>query len=259
MNQNNQKALVFAYYLSKFDLLALSELGFKTWNEAYEYSSSIWDIKSATIKNMRDEFDPIMDNPRAGWYQKPMSRSRVLIHEQYADIPLDSFTLIIKNILYPDIPNEDIEFEFDLCTIDQESTNTDTTGTYSIQRSSTGLTAEEIFIRKHNTGEIGNQGTLVDTRNDGCGYDFREDLINEHHYYEIKGRFNESGGILMTEKEWSVAKEKGNNYHLVLISNVSSPGNESIEVYSDPAGNLRAKLSVRKVIQTSWVISESEL
>lgn len=259
MNGNNQKALIFAYYLSKFDLLALSELGFKTWNAAYEYTSSLWDIKSTTIKNMRDEFDPIMDNLRAGWYQKPLSRSRALIHTQYRDIPLDSFTLLIKNILYPDSLNKYTEFETDIVNSESDFDLSENSTSYSIQRTFTGLAAEEIFIQKHSSGEIGHNGILTDTRNHGCGYDFREETLNEIHCYEVKGRFEECGGILMTEKEWAVAKEMQNNYHLVLVSNISSPGDESIAIYPNPAEILNAKLNVRKVIQTSWVIAESEL
>ena len=74
MKPKNKLALIYSYYLSRFDTAALKNLGFNTWNEAYLFASNKLDVNKHSVKNWRDEFDPI-HGFRAGWYQRPMSPS----------------------------------------------------------------------------------------------------------------------------------------------------------------------------------------
>ena len=48
---------------------------------------------------MRDEFDSIHDNPRAGWHQRPLRPSRVKVVELFDDLTEEGLSVIKKSIL----------------------------------------------------------------------------------------------------------------------------------------------------------------
>lgn len=93
-------SLIVAYYLSRKNKDALTELGFKTSKEAFNSLALVLDQKPSTIKNMRDEFDPYFDNGRVGWYQGALHGSRKEVFyglEEYSDQELSEIvTLIIQ-------------------------------------------------------------------------------------------------------------------------------------------------------------------
>ncbi|WDE97534.1 hypothetical protein PQO03_17040 [Lentisphaera profundi] len=85
----NEAALTVAYYIAKYDELAYKHLGYDNQGAAHKViAEKLLDNENAnTLKNMRDEFDAIFPNTkRAGWYQKPLSKSRVHIHEKYVNL-----------------------------------------------------------------------------------------------------------------------------------------------------------------------------
>ena len=92
-------SLTIAYYLSRFDKNALVKLGYPNFNYAFETIAHILGQKPATIKNMRDVFDPFFDNGRVGWYQRPLAGSRKEIFEKYANISFNDMTILVKNIM----------------------------------------------------------------------------------------------------------------------------------------------------------------
>ncbi len=53
-------------YLSKFDALGLKRLGFKSFAEAFNVIGYAVGAPPASIKNYRDEFDPLFPNRRKG-------------------------------------------------------------------------------------------------------------------------------------------------------------------------------------------------
>lgn len=116
---------------------------------------------------MRDELDSIMDNKRVGWYQKPLSISRVIIHEQ---LLFESFTLIIKKMMFDETSSYELNDIVDLNNVKSKGNNQKY---YSMQRISTGIKAEEYFIDLFSKSKIGHSGELKDTRALGCGCDFK--------------------------------------------------------------------------------------
>jgi predicted CopG family antitoxin len=48
---------------------------------------------------MRDEFDPLHDNPRAGWYQRPLRPSRAKVVELFQDLSEVEIRDIVQGIL----------------------------------------------------------------------------------------------------------------------------------------------------------------
>lgn len=98
--------LTVAYYLSRVNNEALKELGYKTHKAAFERLAQLFGQKPATIKNMRDEFDPYFDNGRAGWYQRQMSPSRKEVYDKMASVSDEDLTSIVKEIVKAYIPVE---------------------------------------------------------------------------------------------------------------------------------------------------------
>lgn len=99
MENNHRLALIVAYYISRFDKKALDTLGFKTMTEAFNLVGEFLNVNPNTVKNMRDEFDPIHPNSRKGWYQRELRPSRLEIVENYSYVSEDALTEIVTDIL----------------------------------------------------------------------------------------------------------------------------------------------------------------
>lgn len=85
------------------------------------------------------------------------------------------------------------------------------------------------------------QGKFIDCRHLGCGYDFKIESNNSETYVEVKGLADISGGVLFTDKEWQVARDKGGDFFLCIVKNVNE--NPEINFIQNPA----AKINQRKV------------
>ncbi len=66
------KLIVAGLFLSKFDQGGLQTLGFSGFIEAFNAFGFGLGGRPASIKNYRDEFDPIFPNPRKGWHTRPL-------------------------------------------------------------------------------------------------------------------------------------------------------------------------------------------
>lgn len=92
-------SLTIAYYLSRFNKEALAKLGYSNFHSAFESIAHMLKQKTATIKNMRDVFDPFFDNGRVGWYQRPLAGSRKEIFKRYEKASFDDMTTLVKKII----------------------------------------------------------------------------------------------------------------------------------------------------------------
>jgi hypothetical protein len=61
-----EKLILSGLYLSKYDLLGLKGLGFESFAEAFNVIGYALGSRPASIKNYRDEFDPLFSNRRKG-------------------------------------------------------------------------------------------------------------------------------------------------------------------------------------------------
>jgi hypothetical protein len=246
MKQSNYLCLVVAYYLSRYDKNAYNALGFGNRTETHRAVAKILEANANTLKNMRDEFDPLHDNKRAGWYQRELRPSRQKIVEAFQNLEEEELRDLVKEILEnkkviePTNPVDLVE------VIDQPSYDTNS---IFIVRGITGRKAEEIYIEFHQQNALPIPGKIIDKRDHGCGYDFE---INGESkvYIEVKGLDGKSGGISFTSKEWDVAKKERENYFLVLVKNISiSP---VIEIIQNPYETLEPKRYVFTTIQIRW-------
>ena len=99
MKESNYLSMIVAYYLSKFNEKAYEELGLGNRTESHKAIGNILGVNKNTVKNMRDEFDPLHDNPRSGWHQRPLRPSRQKIVELYQDLEESELRDLVIGIL----------------------------------------------------------------------------------------------------------------------------------------------------------------
>ena len=60
MTEENHLALIVALFLSKFDVAACKSLGCSSWKETFEEVGQRLQVNPNTVKQMREQFDPII-------------------------------------------------------------------------------------------------------------------------------------------------------------------------------------------------------
>lgn len=244
MKESNYLSMVVAYYLSKFNEKAYEELGLGNRTESHRAIGNILGVNENTVKNMRDEFDPLHDNPRSGWHQRSLRPSRQKVVEQYQYLEEEELRDLVmeilekKNILGGKDKNDSIEI-FDEKNFEP----------IFIVRGPTGRKAEELFVRYHEKNSLPITGKLVDMRDYGCGYDY--EILGENKVFvEVKGIDGKFGGISFTSKEWDIARKEGDKYFLVIVKNISE--NPQIEIINNPYKSLNPKKYIFETVQIRW-------
>lgn len=255
MKPNHEKALIVAYYLSKFDKKAAENLGFKNRAEAFTVISRNLNMKRSTLRFMRDEFD-VLHPHRKGWYQSPMPPSRVKVVESFQNLEELSLRSIVQDISDNcKLPDSDTLKEI-IKNIELPDDKTPIKA-FTGARGITGKNAEEIFIEFFDDNNFPLRGELKDVRETGCGYDFLLNDKKTEYYIEVKGLASESGGILMTDKEWATANAKGNNYYLVIISSIDIE--PKITIIQNPKEKLTPKRNTYTSIQVNWQVDKNAI
>jgi len=237
-------ALVVAYYLSKYDKVALNKFNFTTYKGAFETIGTILNVKPNTIKNRRDDFDPLHNN-RSGWYQRDLMPISQRIVDIFRDFSEDALTEVVKDILESNNFNLDIYLN-GLSRVEE--------GTEFNHRAITGKRAEQLFIEYFQNNDIEglNRGELIDRRDEGCGYDFELDSSPKM-VYEIKGLAVERGAISFTDKEWETARKLRCQYVLVVVKDINHT--PVFKVIVDPYINLNPNKRVQQTININWVVN----
>jgi len=253
MEHNHKLGLYVSYYLSRFNEVAYKNLGYGNMLNTHNRIGAILSLPPNTVKNWRDEFDPLFGH-RVGWYQRPMTQSRLRVVEALEELDEISVRAIVLDILKGNTLKDIYETE-QLISIVSEKEPSFGTGKF-ILRGPTGKVAEDFFIKSFNNNETPFLGKLIDCRDYGCGYDFRVEG-SETVYIEVKGLFGDAGGVLFTNKEWQVANDKGVLYYLCVIKNTDLQ--PMLQFINNPAEKLNANKNLHTVIQVSWSVSEKEL
>lgn len=258
MNNNNILGLYIAFYLAKFNEKAYASLGFKNQTETHKAIGAILNIKPSTIRNWRDEFDPLFGY-RDGWHQRGLSISRIRVVEAIGNLDETSLRSIVQDILSG---NNSIELTEDLAqliSVIPEEKKKNQKRAY-VPRNITGRKAEELFIEWFKSGqeEISQGKDFVDMRDYGCGYDFQIVVSDKQVYaIEVKGFLEDEGGILITGKEWETAGIMKADYYLVLVSNIDK--DPVITVINNPYEKISPKRNLQTVIQVNWTVSSTEI
>ena len=100
MSDASRLALILAFYLSKFDAAALSALSNGTFQEAFSDIGQRFGVNPKSVKNKRDDFDPVFGNPRAGWHQRPLGPSRLKALYLLNNLSFDALTGFVRDLLH---------------------------------------------------------------------------------------------------------------------------------------------------------------
>ncbi len=158
-----ERLILAGLYLSKFDLLGLKQLGFGSFQEAFNVIGYAMGSRPATIKNYRDEFDPLYPNRRKGWHRRPIRDYCRKLFKKYDGLDLESFTGLVKSFVGYD---ENVWSEVRADEDPAES------GAFA-KRLVTGLAAEQYFESVHLALPEFKGYVAENTTRLGCGYDFR--------------------------------------------------------------------------------------
>ena len=82
--EDKRNMLICCYCLSRLDQMAMTELHYKTYKQAFEEMGRLFHVSPNGIKNRRDDFDPYFPNPRAGWWQRPMPKLSQMVFDELA-------------------------------------------------------------------------------------------------------------------------------------------------------------------------------
>ena len=256
MAPENQLALIVALFLSKFDVVALQALGYASWSDCYADVAARLEVKSTTIKHMRDHFDPYYPNPRVGWYQRPMLPSRIETMQQFGELSLASFTKLVQTILQSQKSPAQLEPvleqmktplpQTDKSPAEKKKVETE----YINSRGLTGRLAEKYFMELFHAQALPFQGNLIDRRDDGCGYDFLiEGDVTQA--VEVKGLGPLKGNLLFTNREWETS-QKMKNYAVFVAFNLADKKDAWGQRIINNADLVKAVKVEQTVVQTSW-------
>jgi hypothetical protein len=240
-----EKLILVGLYLSKYDSLGLKRLGFDSYVEAFNVIGYALGSKPASIKNYRDEFDPLFPNRRKGWHKRETRRYCMKVFEEYESLDLESFTGLVKSLVGYD---ENAWSEL------QPVGKKDGGPSQFAQRLITGLAAEEYFESVHPSLSEFKGYALQNTTRLGCGYDFRmeAELSKDFFAVEVKGLKDETGTISLTPKEHEIAKSLKDRFFLFVVRNFrESPFHE---IFRNPlSSRLNFRRKERVAVQVSWL------
>ena len=156
-----EKLILAGLYLSKYDSLGLKELGLVSFVEAFNVIGYAMGSRPASIKNYRDEFDPLFPNRRKGWHKRPIREYCLKVFEEYKSLDFESFTGLVKSFVGYD-ENVRSGFQGKEELYENES---------YFARLITGLAAEQYFeLVQPSLPEFKGYG-VENTTQFGCGYD----------------------------------------------------------------------------------------
>ena len=157
----NQRGLLVAYYLSKYNRQALANLNYPNFSVAFSDIGGRLGIKPNSVKNMRDEFDPLHGH-RSGWHQRELRPSRAAVVRAFGSLPEETLRGIVLEALGSPVSSpSQID---DILTALQSRQPTSPGKAEALTRGITGKKAEEYFRKQVLNGRLYQpfQGTLID-------------------------------------------------------------------------------------------------
>jgi len=242
-----EKLILVGLYLSKYDSLGLKRLGFESFAEAFNVIGYALGSRPASIKNYRDEFDPMFSNRRKGWHKRQIREYCLRIYEEYKDLDLESFSDLIKSC---------VGYDDNAWSSLQAKDEQDGSASYFAQRLITGLAAEQYFESVQSTLPEFEGFVFENTTRLGCGYDFRlrTEARKDFLVVEVKGLKERTGSLSLTPKEHHVAMTLRDRFFLFVVKNFQeSPFHE---IFRDPlSSKLQFRKTERVTVQVSWLAS----
>lgn len=238
-----EKSIIAGMFISKYDKEGLEKLGFSSFKEAFTVIGLALNIKPASVKNYRDEFDIIFDNKRVGWHRRGIRQYCKELHAEFGSLDFDSFAEFVNSLIYTD---------YDILKLKEISeVYSERESTTFAKRLITGVAAEKYFMDIYQTIPIFENLDIQDTTRMGCGFDFKLFSHNQMYGVEVKGLAEKSGNVSMTEKEYRVAQLMKDRYFMFVVKNFRHKPFH--EIYQDPLNkNLDIKMIERQTVQVIW-------
>lgn len=203
-------------FLSKFDREGLECLGFSNFLEAYNAMGYALGGKPNSIKNYMQEFDPFFPNSRKGWHKRQMRDHCRKALDRFGQLSLPEFYRLLSPLLLTSATLLPAGMD-ELAALDEEDLENESFS----KRLITGAAAEGFFESSFPkltdfTGHI-----LTNVTRFGCGFDFRLEPPDSRPFLavEVKGIAEATGDILMTRKEYQVARYLRGRYFLCVVKN----------------------------------------
>ena len=235
------EALILGYAMSRLNRLYLAARGLRTWGQAFDEASTSLGLPAASFKNLRDEFDPFFENERRGWWKRDVRQDRQRVLLEFEPVSDMALLALVDRLLVGD--HEAIAPAVDV--IAEPSTRTSNVA----ERLLTGRRAEDYFVERYESILEAPGSTLEDFRISAQGYDFgireRPGLA-----IEIKGIRGSSGEVLFTDREWSVAGVRREDYWLVVVGDLETSPRHRI--LTDPTARLDARCRVQTSVSATW-------
>ena len=240
-----ERLILAGLYLSKYDTVGLRKLGFESFVEAFNVIGYALGQKPASIKNYRDEFDPLFQNKRLGWHKRPTRGYCLKVFMDYKSLDLETFSGLIRSFAGYD-ENAWSEVETGSKKGKGES--------QFAKRLITGLAAEQYFESVQSTLPEFKDCCIENTTRLGCGYDFRLCPTTGGGFLavEVKGLKDRAGSLSLTPKEYEAASELTGRFFLFVVKNFKeSPFHE---IYQNPlATKLKFTKAERMTMHISWL------
>jgi hypothetical protein len=238
------RVILAGLFLAEFDAVGLQRLGFRSFAEAYNVIGYALGSQPASIKNYRDEFDPLFPNRRKGWHKRPIRDYCQRVFEEYKDLDIELFSGLIRSFVGFD----------DNQLSEAEAEDGDEISSGFAKRLITGLAAEQYFESVRPGLPEFRDFELENTTRLGCGYDFRLHTADDAKFLavEVKGLRELAGSLSLTPKEYRAAKEMRDRFYLFVVKNFQkSPFHE---IFPNPlATRLEFTRTERVSVQVSWL------
>ncbi len=88
--------------MSRLDSAYLRFRGGRTCRRAFEEAARALSIPPSSLKNLRDEFDPVNSNSRRGWHQRPLRPNRQRVLDDLKDVSDDALMALVDRIIARD-------------------------------------------------------------------------------------------------------------------------------------------------------------
>lgn len=235
------EAIIVAYAMSRLDERFLRKFGFNSWQRAFAVTATQLGVPAASMKNLRDEFDPVHANTRKGWHKRPLRVSRQRVLGEFCDASDEAVEDVVARLLVGDKEVEEM--------ITRPMAGAKGALANVAERLRTGRMAEVHFMN-HCEAICGiSCEVLRDCRDQACGFDFavtgRDWLA-----IEVKGLKTMRGAIQFTDSEWNQANRRMTDYWLVIVGGLDH--HPRARLIKHPAASLRVTTSIRTSTTIAW-------
>lgn len=234
-------AIVVGYAMSRLDERYLRSQGIRTWKAAFARAGKALQVQPASLKNLRDEFDPFHDNSRKGWWHRPLRANRQRVMGDLSELSDDALLECVDRILRRDETATD-ELLDSLVEVRSPGYNV-------AERLFTGRRAENLFLENCESWIGVQRPQVLDRRDSALGFDFAVEGVPGR-AIEVKGLKGLSGAIQFTDREWSEAKVRRDDYWLVVVGNIEAT--PMFRLWKDPQRVLIAQCRYQRSVAALW-------